>query len=112
MPAEQRKGEKYVPPRPEMTAAERYAYKSLPESLRRRKESVDDTVVRILEFLDLVKEVGDEISVIGNKPYTPEGSGTYDPSTSPSARNCLAANLPASSRRSRSSTRSTREHPP
>lgn len=106
MPAEQRKGGKYVPPRPEMTATERYAYKSLPESLRRRKESVDDTVVRILEFLDLVKEVGDEISVIGNKPYAPEGSGTYDPSTSPSARSCLAANLPASSRHSRSSTRS------
>ncbi len=79
MPTEQRKGGKYAPPRPEMTAAERYAYKSLPESLRRRKESVDDTVVRILEFLDLVKEVGDEISVIGNKPYASEGSGTYDP---------------------------------
>ena len=60
MPAEQRKSGKYTLDRPAMTAAERYAYKSLPESLRRRKESVDDTVVRILEVLDLVKEVGEE----------------------------------------------------
>lgn len=79
MPAEQRKSGKYTLDRPAMTAAERYAYKSLPESLRRRKESVDDTVVRILEFLDLVKEVGEEISVLGDTPYSPDGSGTYDP---------------------------------
>ena len=78
MSTEQRTGAKYAPVKP-MTAAERYAYKSLLESLRRRKESVDDTVVRILEFLDLVKEVGEEISVLGSTPYSPEGSGTYDP---------------------------------
>ena len=78
MPAEQRKSGKYTLDRPAMTAAERYAYKSLPESLRRRKESVDDTVVRILEFLDLVKEVGEEISVLGDTPYSPDGSSTYD----------------------------------
>ena len=79
MPAEQRKSGKYTLDRPAMTAAERYAYKSLPESLRRRKESVDDTVVRILEFLDLVKEVGEEFSVLGDTPYSPDGSGTDDP---------------------------------
>ena len=79
MPAEQRKSGKYTLDRPAMTAAERYAYKSLPESLRRRKESVDDTVVRILEFLDLVKEVGEEISILGDTSYSPDGSGTYDP---------------------------------
>lgn len=78
MSTEQRTGAKYAPVKP-MTAAERYAYKSLPESLRRRKESIDDTAVRILEFLDLLKEIGEEISVLGSTPYSPEGSGTYDP---------------------------------
>ncbi len=47
--------------------------------LSSRKESVDDTVVRILEFLDLVKEVGEEISILGDTSYSPDGSGTYDP---------------------------------
>lgn len=79
MPAEQRKDRKSALVRPTMTADGRDAYKSLPEPLRRRKESVDDTVLRILDFLELVKEVGEEISVLGSKPYSPDGSGTYDP---------------------------------
>lgn len=79
MATEQRKSGKFTPPRREMTAAERYAYKSLPESLRRRKESIDATAERIIDFLEVLKEFGEEISVLGAAAYAPEGSGTYDP---------------------------------
>lgn len=106
MPAEQRKDRKSALVRPTMTAAERYAYKSLPEPLRRRKESVDDTVLRILDFLELVKEVGEEISVLGSKPYSPDGSGTYDPEHVTERESCSVASLPASLRHCKSLTRS------
>ena len=64
---------------PKMTAAERYAYKSLPEQLRRRKESVDDTVIRILDFLELLKEFGIEIEALGTTPYSEDPSSAFDP---------------------------------
>lgn len=79
MAGDQQKGGKFRPEMPEMTAAERYAYKSLPEQLRRRKENIDDTVIRIIEFLELLKEFGEELTALGNAPYSPEGSGTFDP---------------------------------
>lgn len=79
MAAEQQTGAKKSPSKPEMTAAERYAYKSLPEPLRRRKEAIEDTTTRIIDFLQLVKEFGEELVVLGAASYSPEGSGTYNP---------------------------------
>lgn len=79
MPGEQRGDTRSHLAKPQMTAAERYAYKSLPESLRRRKENVDDTVARIIDFLEILKEFGEEISSLGAKPYDPDATPAYDP---------------------------------
>lgn len=79
MATERQKSGKFVQTKYEMTAAERYAYKSLPESLRKRKENIDETVELIIDFLDILKEFGEEISVLGNTPYSENGSSTYDP---------------------------------
>lgn len=79
MATEQRKSGKFTPPTRAMNAAERYAYKSLPEPLRRRKEKIDATAASIIEFLEVLKEFGVEISAIGNAPYSPDGSDAYDP---------------------------------
>lgn len=75
----QQKSGKFKPVVREMTAAERYAYKSLPEALRNRKENIDETVVRIIDFLELLKEFGVELEALGNATYSPEGSSTFDP---------------------------------
>lgn len=65
--------------KPEMTAAEQYAYNSLPESLRRRKEIVDSTILSIAEFLGDLKEYGEELRDICAEEYTPGQSSAYDP---------------------------------
>lgn len=78
MPAEQ----DYTPkPRVKraMTAAERYAYKSLPEDLRRRKEDIESTTDRIIDFLALLKEFGVEIVAIGSADYAIGSAPAYDP---------------------------------
>ena len=65
--------------KPEMTAAELYAYQSLPESLRRRKEIVDSTILAIAEFLGHLKEYGEELRDMCAEEYTPGPSTAYDP---------------------------------
>ncbi len=65
--------------KPEMTAAEQYAYNTLPEDLRRRKEIVDSTILSIAEFLGLLKEYGEELRDICSEEYSEEPSSAYDP---------------------------------
>ena len=79
MSGDQQKAGKFKPVVHEMTAAERYAYKSLPEALRNRKENIDETVMRIIDFLELLKEFGEELEALGNASYSAEGSNTFDP---------------------------------
>lgn len=65
--------------KPEMTPAEQYAYNSLPEKLRRRKEVVDSTILAIADFLSQLKEYGEELRDLCSEEYSAEPSSAYDP---------------------------------
>jgi hypothetical protein len=75
---EQRDDGPEAPVKSEMTAAELFAYQSLPADLRHRKEYVEESVSRISDFLRHVKEFGEELVELGYSEYSEDSTPSYD----------------------------------